>query len=321
MLINFRQGIIQAGQSPLFLSFNGSTGNVDLIASQLSPVFLDFANGADDYLFQELNNVPSAWSGLPSIDTVYLYWDINIKTAVRTFGFTTLPPIVSPTAPLTPATGQMWYNTTNFSQNFYGFGSWNPVLRVFAGTFTNGTIVANPLGTQIGIITPTLSGYILFDENNNPIKKYQTFNLGSFITTESPLASQFSQIQNYRLESIIDTATVSGDIAQWQAICYVSPGTIGIATSNVVLPPYGSGTPAIGIAPQNMPNGTVQSFLQEGYISDPSFNFSPVGANVFINTSGFLTTSPPNGGTLQVMGYVVDSQTVFISPQPAIIFG
>ncbi len=165
------------------------------------------------------------------------------------------------------------------------------------------------------------SGYILFDENNNPIKKFQTVGLGQFITTESPLASQFSKIQNYRLETTIDTATASGSIAQWQAVRYVAPDTIGVATCNDVLPPYGSATPAIGIAPQNMTNGTVQSFLQEGYITDPTFNFTPVGANVFINTSGFLTTTPPNGGTLQVMGYVVDAQTLFISPQPAIAFG
>lgn len=319
MLINFRQGLVQAQHVPPFLV--ASAPNVNLVAGFTTPVIVSFAQGSDNYLFQETNPVAPAWTGLPGSGTVYLYWDLDIKTAIRTFGYTVYAPYVGPSPPPAPQNGQMWYDTINFSQNVYNFGTWNPKLRVFAGTYTAGTVVMYATGSQIGNVTQCRAGYILFDENNNPIKKFQTFNLGQFIHTESPLASQFSKIQNYRLETTIDTATASGNIAQWQAVRYVAPDTIGIATSNTVLPPYGSGTPAIGVAPQNMPNGTVQSFLQEGYITDPTFNFGPVGANVFINTSGFLTTTPPNGGTLQVMGYVVDSQTLFISPQPAIAFG
>lgn len=319
MLIQFRQGIVQAPTSPAFLS--GTAPTISLVAGFTTPVILDFAQGSTDVLFQEAANIASAWSGVPSTGTAYLYWDINLKTAIRTFGFTTLTPVVSPNPPSSPANGQMWFNTISSTQNFFNFGTWNPVLRVFAGTVVGGVVTPNTAGSQVGNVTPVRAGYILFDDQNNPIKKFQTFNQGEFITTESPLASQFSKIQNYRLETTVDSATASGNIVQWQAVCYVAPDTIGIATSNTVLPPFGSGTPAIGVAPQNMATGTIQQFLQEGYITDPSFNFSPVGANVFINTSGFLTTVPPNGGTLQVMGYVVDSQTLFISPQPAIAFG
>lgn len=319
MLINFRQGIVQAPLSPVFLS--GTAPNINLVAGFTTPIILDFTQGDDDILFQEAANIASAWTGIPTTGTVYLYWDINLKTAIRTFGYTTLAPVVSLNAPLNPQNGQMWFDTNSDTQQYFNFGTWNPVLRVFAGTVVGGVVTPRTVGSQIGNVTSVRAGYILFDEDNNPVKKYQTFNLGQFITTESPLASQFSKIQNYRLETTIDTATVSGNIAQWQAVCYVAADTIGIATSNTVLPPFGSGTPAIGVAPQSMANGTVQNFLQEGYITDSAFNFGPVGANVFINTSGFLTTTPPNGGTFQVMGYVVDSQTLFISPQPAIAFG
>lgn len=320
MLIQFRQGIVQATVSPPYLT--GTAPSINLVASFNNPVVLDFSQGDDDYLFQEKSNIVAAWNSIPVTGTVYLYWDLNLKTAIRTFGYTTLTPVVGPSAPANPQNGQMWFDTINIIQNVWNFGSWNPSLRVLAGTVTGGVITSiRTVGTQIGNVQPVRAGYILYDENNNPIRKFQTFGLGQFIHTESPLASQFSKIQNYRLETTIDTATASGNIAQWQAVCYVGPDLIGVCTSNTLIPPQGSGTPAIGVAPQAMANGTVQSFLQEGYISDPTFNFSPVGANVFLNTSGFLTTTPPNGGTLQVMGYVVDSQTLFISPQPAIAFG
>lgn len=320
MQIQFRQGIVQGSTSPPFLVASGTS--VNLVASPTSPVIIDLAQGNSDYLFQETSNQTPAWSGLPATGLCYLYWDINLKTAIRTFGFTTLAPTFGPNAPSNPANGQMWYDTVNYSQNVYNFGAWNPVLRVFAGTYQNGTIVSQyPVGTQIGVTATVNSGFILFDDDNNPIKKYQAFNLGEFITTASPLASQFSKIQNYDLQSTVNTAIVSGNIAQYQAVCYVDDDTIGLFTSNTVIPPYGSGTPAIGIAPVNFASGSVQSFLIQGYVSDPSFNFSTVGANLFVSSSGFLTTTPPVGGTLQVMGYVVDTQTMFINPQPAIAFG
>src|SRR5665213_848035 len=114
MLIQFRQGLVRANQVPPFIVANGTT--VNLVASFLQPVILDFALGTEDILFQETNNITSAWSGLPATGTVYLYWDINLKTGIRTFGFTTLAPFVGPNPPPSPVNGQMWYNTTTYSQ-------------------------------------------------------------------------------------------------------------------------------------------------------------------------------------------------------------
>lgn len=322
MLIDFRQGLVQALSSPPFLVANGST--VNLVASVSAPVVITFAQGTDNYLFQETANITSAWTELPGSGTCYLYWDINQKTAVRTFGFTTLAPVAQTSAPSNPASGQMWYDTINFSQNVFSNGSWNPTLRVFAGTYTAGVVTLYTVGTQIGNVTQANAGYFLFDENNNPVKKFQAFNLGNFITTVSPLASQFSRIQNYNLESVVNTATTSANIAQFQAVCYTAADIIGIYTSNIVLPPYGSGTPCIGIAPRAMANGTVQAFVQQGYISNPAWNWGTVGANVFVSSSGFLTTSPPANGqgtALQVVGYVVDATTVYFSPQTPIVYG
>ena len=97
MLINFRQGIVsqqQNGTTPNFLVKNGN--GVDLLATYTAPTVIALAQGTADYLFQESTNQTLAWPGpFGNSTNYYLYWDINLKTGVRTFGYTTLAPVAS----------------------------------------------------------------------------------------------------------------------------------------------------------------------------------------------------------------------------------
>jgi hypothetical protein len=332
MQISFRQGIVQeatAGGAPAFLSL-GSTG-VSLIASPSNPTIVDFTQGQSDYLFQEAANITNAWAGPFTVNTnVWLYWDINQLTGIRTFGTTPYLPVVSSVAPTTSTTnglthiplavGQMWFNSAAFTMNVWTGSIWNVVVRVFAGSIRGGTLIQNPVGTQVGISNVQVNaGYILYDDDNNPIKKYQPFNLGEFITTTSPLASQFSKIENYRLETAIQTATCATTIAQFKAVCFVGADEIGPANSNNLT------QPAIGIATIPIYAGQVAPYVVGGFIVDPlgQFNsghtFTP-GQYVFVDSTGSLTPNPPTNGSLQRMGIVVDPNTIYINIQPQIIY-
>jgi hypothetical protein len=316
MQINFRQGIV-ARQQPNFLQLDSNGGfGVDLLATYNSPTIVTFAQGTTDILFQENTNINMAWSGLSNSVHYWLYWDINQTTGIRTFGTTTLQPIVQSTAPSAPANGQHWYDTVNFVMNVYNNGAWSPRVRVFGGEVNAGTLVQYAVGSQIGNNTTVYAGFILIDDLNLPVKKYQIFNLGEFITTESPLASQSSRLQNFRLETAMDTATASVDIAQYAAVCYTGQNTIGVTTC---LTPS---SPAIGVASVAFNAGDTNSFIQSGYIYNIAWNFVPnYGSYLFVDTNGNLTQTMPTSGSMQIMGYVVDAQTVFIRPQQIIIFG
>lgn len=336
MIINFRQGIVQqaltGGGQPAFLSLVGS--GVNLIASASAPTIVDFAQGQSDYLFQEASNITNAWAGpfTPSTNS-WLYWDINQLTGVRTFGSTAYLPVTASQAPTQSTvdgihftslhTDQHWFDTINFLMKVWNGSVWGVAVRVFAGSIRGGTLIQDPVGTQVGITNVQVNaGYLLYDENNNPVKKYQPFNLGEFITTASPLASQFSKLENYRLETAIQTAAASGTIAQFKAICYTAADQIGPASCNFVSP----AKPAIGVVTQAIFAGEVTDFIVGGYIVDPLGKFNTnytyvVGGYVFVDANGFLAPAPcPSTGSAQRIGIVVDPRTIYVNIQPQVIY-
>lgn len=338
MIINFRQGIfkqpIAVGQ-PNFLQVV-SPGVSFINVTAANPVIVDFAQGQSDYLFQETNSMP-AWvlSVTPSTNT-WLYWDISLLTGIRTFGHTNWMPVDSPIAPhQSTANGlvylplqidQHWFDMVNFQMKVWNGSVWIVVIRAFAGSIRGGNLVQNSVGSQAGLTNLQVNaGYLLYDDDNRPIKKYAPFNLGEFITTTTPLASQFSKIQNYRLETAVQTAMAAGTIAQFKAVCYNGPDEIGQASCNTI-PAGGLSYPAVGVATTAIFAGQVTDFVVAGFINDPlgTFNtantFTP-GKFVFVDAFGSLTTTPPTSGSLQRMGYVVDPTTIYLDIQPQITYG
>ncbi len=334
MILNFRQGIayqMMAGGHPAFLALNNP--GVNLLASPSNPTIVDFAQGQSDYLFQEAANITNAWTivgGITVSTYAYLYWDINQQTGIRTFHYTNYVPVVSANAPTQSTTNgvtytslmadQHWFDSVNFVMKVWNGSVWNVFVRCFAGSIRGGTLIQNTTGTQVGISgVQNNAGYLLYDEDNNPVKKYAAFNLGEFLTTTSPLASQFSKIENYSLETAIQTAQASSTIAQFKAVCYTAADSIGPASSNNLT------QPAVGVVTTVIYSGVTTGYVVGGFINDPlgrfntSYTFT-TGEYVFVDSTGSLTPIPPNNGSLQRMGIVVDPQTIFLNIQPQIIF-
>ena len=101
MLINFRQGIIGYQNLPKYININGDNIGID---TSKSPIMLSFSHGQGNYLYTESVSIPTAWIGpFDTNITYWLYWDIDLITADRTFGYTTLLPLFGSTFPSTPA--------------------------------------------------------------------------------------------------------------------------------------------------------------------------------------------------------------------------
>ena len=109
MKIPFRQGIVRA-QTPTFLQKTGT--GVNLLTNN-SPLVVSFTHGESEYNRTEASNVTGLWSGIfPTGQDYWLYLDLDVLTAERTAGYTTLPPVVSDTAPTSPVNDQHWFDTT-----------------------------------------------------------------------------------------------------------------------------------------------------------------------------------------------------------------
>ena len=306
MIIDFRQGIVDYDTTTFpFLASGG--GSIISLEIGTRPITLTVAQLTNNYTFQETANVNNAWTGLNPTGTSWLYWDFNSATLVRTFGFTTLRPVAQATAPLSPVTGQMWYNTSTFHNYVYQFGGWTEVLRVLAAEYIGNAAppfrfisegdqpplavhVPDFRGTQIGVNQVNVAtGFPLYDFNGVVIRQSN----GTFLTTESEMFAQGAAITGVRLESNVYTA-FSSDVSTIPAYGIVADQPTGLFQ----LGSYNdAGTTAIGMALQDIPAGGSGAILLEGTITNVLWNWSGhIGQLLWISgdTPGTLTFTDPH---------------------------
>lgn len=328
MQTTLRNGIIthqtDGVGNPTFLQFTGS-GNVNIIVSP-DPTIITFAQGQANYTFVENVTVNAAWGPFSGGDpNAWLYWDIDLRTGLRSFGFTEFEPIVDDEEPAGPAIDQHWYNTVQNAMYVYNGARFVQKIRLFSAFLSNGSVMSPfPVGSQVNKTGKFKSGFILFDEDSRPVKKLQSFGLGEFIHTESELASQFTKVANFKLEGLLSEAEAVENIPKNFAVAYVGEGTppetagkIGLARNTE--PCF----PAIGIATEDMVPGEVKSFITQGYVKDDLFNFTGrnPGQPIFVGPTGELIFDVPQQDSVQRIGVVADVQTILVDVRQLLIYG
>lgn len=319
MKIPFRQGIVRFQtdvlNTPVFIQPGTSGSKLTLYVSP-DPTIVTFAHGTTtDYLFIERETIVDAWQGPFTMgNDYYLYWDLNPLTAERTFGHTTIQPVFGPTAPST-ASDKHWFDTTNYVMKVWNGTKWIEKIRVFAGKYQNGaSILPNSVGTQAALYGEIHAGFILFDDEDNAVKKFDRFGRGKFITTESYLASQSSKLSSFRIEAELALAEAVENIPKFYCVCYKGLNKIGLASNTNI------DQPSVGIATEDLYTTEVRTFLRDGFFRDDLFNWTqPENTPLFVGASGELTTSVPQFNSIQQVGYIVDAKTICIDIQPLII--
>ncbi len=302
MLVSFRQGILSVQTVPDFIEFDGTVINFDASAEQTLIVFSD---GDVNYLLAEKQSVSAAWGGPFSTGTdYYLYWDIDVNTASRTFGWTLVPPTYGSTRPETPVLDEHFYDTSVNKMFVWNGIKWIPKLRVFAGQLQNGsTLILESTGSQVGINESGKAGYILFDQNSKAIRHGDYF-----LTTETVVNTVASKLNAYNLEAIQNRAKSLTAIPAFHAVSWQGPNQVGITTS--ATPDRG---PAIGISIEDSGYSEVKRFVTDGFIVNEEWDFSDEpGTLIFVGRNGEITTTVPATVSLQRMGQIVNSTTIFL---------
>jgi hypothetical protein len=289
MRIDFQQGIItypSSNNQQVFLSKNGSYVSLQTDNGRTD---ITFAHKTENYLYTESTNSPNAWGPLSPSTNYWLYWDINPRTAVRTFGFTTLAPIVNPIEP-TGITNQHWFNTSINQMYVYQTGGWREVIRVFAAkvnnsTFTGmGNLLSNTpfAGSQANLTSiGTLAGRIIVDNTGTPIRRSN----GLFFTTEDDFFINGSPVNTIKLEASIVNATALENVAKYQVVKYTQFGGIHVAGYNDIQ------TTIIAMSLEDLIVNQVGTLCIQGVITNPNWNFVTVGAPLWVNDIGELTES------------------------------
>jgi hypothetical protein len=284
--LTFRQGIVSypfSGAIQEFLAVGGA--NVSLTISQGSNVVVAFADGNADYLFTETASVPNAWT-VDAVDT-WLYWDIDTRTGLRTFGSTILAPVVSSTAPSSPATDQHWFDLATTTMKVWNGNRWVRKIRVFAA-FLDGGVTLQPLGnvtgqlyagTQAGLTVASTPAPLVFDGNGDPLIKQS----GTFFTTADQFRIIGAPSNTSRLDSVLLYFTAAQTIAPFTVAKVSSFGSVVAATYADLQ------TAFICISTTGTPLNDVGSFVAQGVITNPSWNWTTPGASLWITDGGELT--------------------------------
>ncbi|PPD53663.1 MAG: hypothetical protein CTY12_04665 [Methylotenera sp.] len=308
MRVPFRQGIVQY-KHPAFIQVEFPYAH--LLADVSNPLILNIAAGQTDYLHAEKANVPQAWGPLAVGVDVWLYVDIDRRTAQRTFGTTTLEPISGATIPIYPAVDQHWFDTTTNEMKVWSGTNWISVIRVFACLLQSGQVPIsmsinspNFAGTQVGNLNSVSVGYIIFDTNNNPIKTSND----SFITSEDSLRVNSLSASDVKVGSLVVEAIAQESIPAFSIVEFADFGKIITASTFVT-----STRKQYGIIQQSVVPGEAVNVVIDGPLTNSNWDWSSLGVNAYLyNDSNGQLVSTPAIPEQSPVAIVIDTHSIML---------
>lgn len=317
MKVNFKQGIVSAPTN--FLTLNADKVNLTIPINE--SVILNIADGISNYLVTERAAITNAWTGpfVPGTD-YWLYWDFNVITGARTFGFTTQEPVEGAVAPAAnirfsnQTTHQVthWFDT-NKNQMFIWAGSrWVRRVRIFAAKLQAGAIFISVsknspsfLGTQIGSLeVPVISGALLYDTNGLPIKKGN----GQFFTTEDAALSGILSSTQVKFGSILIQASAARTMTAYTLVRFIDFNEVDMVTNSLV------DNSAYGIIEQSVNINESVNVVTDGVVENPLWDWSALGINapLYSDVNGQLTSVPSS--TNVIVAGVIDKNKILLRP-------
>ena len=319
MKLQFRQGLVRyqtsVGGVPAFLALDNSGSYINLVVAP-DPTIITFAHGAANYLFEEARSVDRAWGPMIPGQSAWLYWDIDVNTAARSFGFTLRAPITSPTAPPSPVLDQHWFDKLNNKMKVFNGTAWIERIRVFAATYDGGSsIQPYPVGTQVGINSfPNEAGFIMFDVDELPARKVLPGGKFNFLTTASKFITHASRSVTLSMETLHYPLQADETIPQYHLVCLTEGRKIAVAKYTDIQ------RPAVGLAVEAIDRDEIRGFVQSGYVTNQLWNWNDTpGTPLFVGEFGELSKDVPQVTSIQQIGHIVDNTTIFVNIGPQII--
>ncbi|KKL85514.1 hypothetical protein LCGC14_1954000, partial [marine sediment metagenome] len=285
---SFKQGIVRQQTdgvgNPTFLAV--SAGNkIDLIAAN-TPTTVSFAHCTANYSLTEFLSITGAWGPFAAgPDDFYLFWDINTRTGIRTFGHTTVAPTFGTINPPSPVDDLHFFNTVEGKMKVFDAtaGTFLNKIRVFAGVYRGGaTLEPNSTGSQVAISGSFLSGEIIFDDSGRGVRKGN----GEFFTTEDQFIRNGAIAEPLRLESNILTAVAQENMAAFSVVAFS-------AFNKVLLAEYEDvEQKLVGITTSDALLGEEVNVVAQGFLLNPAFNFTTPNAELFVDEGALVETDP-----------------------------
>lgn len=322
MKIPFRQGILRYQRDSVgtatFLQKSNGGSSIDLVVSP-DPTIVTIAHRSSNYLIEEGKTTASAWSGFVSGQDYWLFLEIDLLTGQRNFGSTKLAPTYGMAAPANPATDQHWYDTTLSTMCMKVFNGtiWVEKLRVFVAKYKGGAIIEPyAYGSQVNILTSSDCGFVLFDNEGKPLKRFYRRDAGEFFTTSSIFTTHTAKAVNISLDAINSTVAASEPIPAFSLVSR-SPedGYIQLATYT------NASRVAVGIVQEDFYDGEIGIYTQAGYVTNEQWNWTKApGSLIFLGANGVVVDEPTQLTSIQIVGEIVSPRTIKLDIKAPIFF-
>jgi hypothetical protein len=303
MLTQFRQGLVAYQENgsnlPNFLKYVNSNVTLNIAPT---PTVVTFAHRNANYLIVFDVEQNSTWAPLEG-HISYLYWDIDLLSAVVTAGVTDTTPTFGGTRPESPVNNQHWFDVENAVMLVWDASrnTWRERIRVFAGEISqSGVITHYQRGSQVGINTETLSGFILLDSTLKPTRLVTGEMLTSNTEVRLKTTSATSGVAAKPVNQYVFARAASA-IPKFRAVKVVSTDTIALASPSDTV---------VGISLNDAPLGNMVQVACVGELVNDQWSWGQPGQIVWLGDDGSLVTTPSAG--VVKLGVVKSSTTVIL---------
>lgn len=316
MHLNFRQGLIsfqQAGSLSQYLTASNVAGYIDLNVSP-TPLIATIAHGSSDYLLKFDVSMPAIWGPLvPGVDN-YLYIELDLITGELAYRITTIEPIVSLIAPVSPTPSQMWFDLnagdTVFKVRNNDNTKWITSPRLVIGKAISGNVnqlLMYAVGTTANLTVPGRPGYLMLDSQLRPLRT----STGELLTQDTGIRVKTtvgtSGVLSVPVNSFVPVR--ANEAIPAMSLVYLSGiDSVSLASSNPAL--TAPKTP-IGIVETALAQNETGVITQVGEIVYDQWNWTnDIGKPLYCGFSGELTTTRPASVQAFRVGYVKGPKTV-----------
>jgi len=314
--ISFRQGIVRYQQDPsglaTFLKKSSSGSSIDLIAFN-NPLIVTFAYRDANYLHEEATTVPKAWTGFVANTNYWLYIELDMATAQRKFGHTSVEPTFGSVAPTNPVLDQHWFDVVATTMKVWNGINWTERTRVFLANYAAGSIIT-PIsyGSQVYLNVTNDAGFIIFDADGYPVRQHHKRKTFEYLTTSSVFNTVTAKAINMTLDALCVQVRATEPIP---AFTMVSRDPQSLDITGIKLADCSSkGLYAIGLVQEDFWADEQGIITQQGYVVNEQWNFTDApGTPLFLGLKGNITVNPAQSGFLQRIGEIVSPQSIYLN--------